>query len=81
MPKFKIGDKVIISRASTEEEDSKWDDAWVSPMNKYIGNECIITHLCENGVVILTNSGAWQYPIFVLKPVEKQMLFSFMYED
>jgi hypothetical protein len=84
--KFKVGDKVLITRASTEEEYNLWGDGWISDMDKYIGSFCVIEAVYEeDNTAYLSNAGDWAYPIFVLKNANEdksgQMLFDFMYEE
>lgn len=82
---FKVGDKVIITRASTEEEDSGgylhlWDNGWYSyGMDNMIGKTVTISHIFgKNQVLIKEDGGHYSWPMFVMKRVSNQLLFSFM---
>lgn len=45
LPKFKVGDKVKVLRASTEKEHDLWMDVWVYKMNCVINSICTITYV------------------------------------
>ncbi len=83
MMKFKVGNKVTITRASTKDEDyDSWNTQWCSEMNKYIGTMQTINHLnvlfnsCR-----FENMWSWNFPLFVLRRKEEQLLFEFMYDE
>jgi hypothetical protein len=87
IPKFEVGDKVRILRASTDEEYDLWGDAWCdSWMGENIGKVLIVNDLqnwdnCYEYCKYRLN-GYW-YPEFVLENeirVGEQLLFSFMKE-
>ena len=87
-PKFKVGDKVKVLRASTEEEHDLWGDSWVPEMYKSIGKILTIDYIYSDEYreeydchkYSLEECG-YCYPEFVLQKVNevgKQLLFSFM---
>ena len=87
-PKFKIGDKVKVLRASTTEEHDLWGDSWIHEMSKTVGKVLTIGYVYgddyqeeyEYCKYALVESG-YAYPEFVLQKVNevgKQLLFSFM---
>lgn len=89
-PKFKVGDKVKVLRASTDKEYDLWGDSWVDEMDESIGKFLMIDYIyCsdwqneyEYCKYSLKESG-YAYPEFVLEKgtcVEQQLLFEFMEE-
>lgn len=86
-PKFKVGDKVRVLRASTNAEYDFWMYLWEPSMNEAIGK--VMTIVC-----ITHDTGRWgdnlypkyrfsytglNFPEFVLQiKVGQQLLFSFM---
>lgn len=85
-PKFKVGDKVRVLRASTEAEHDLWRDCWMPSMNyaigkimtvKYIGNtweDCLYLKYSFEEIDL-------NFPEFVLQKeirTGEQLLFSFM---
>jgi len=94
-PKFKVGDKVKVLRASTKAEHDLWMDSWASEMNGAIGKEGIIVH-CNNNeywglgkccpkymLEINGMSCGYSFPEFVLQneiQVGQQLLLEFMVE-
>ena len=88
-PKFKVGDKVKVMRASTDEEYDLWRDVWMPEMGDVIGEICIIGYCNPNGhwdsndlypKYTLDKCGL-NFPEFVLQKVNevgKQLLFDFM---
>lgn len=92
-PKFKIGDKVKVLRASTDEEEYLWMDVWVHEMNNNIGNSytitcCINNEVWQEGATYpkykLDNPVCYKnFPEFVLQKdvaIGRQLLFDFMRE-
>ena len=89
-PKYKIGDRVRITRASTEEEYDLWWDCWNREMTLTINRVVTICFIDMSG----KRDGAkfckyafketdYNYPEFVLEPEVKvgdQLLFPFMSE-
>ena len=87
-PKFKVGDKVKVMRASTKKERDLWGDSWMPDMDKAIGKVFLISYVlsddyqeeyeyCKYELV----EGGYVYPEFVLQKVNevgKQLLFEFM---
>jgi len=83
-PKFKIGDKVRVLRASTSKEHNLWGDEWVSWMDVNIGKVLIVNNLKNHGnhykYYKYSLDGCW-YPEFVLERgirIGQQLLFTFM---
>ncbi len=86
--KYKVGDKVIISRASTDAEsgygkDSLWSDGWTEEMDRDIGRIVTITSIFSGGreCYIKEDNGKWGWPMFVMIPpvkVGQQLEFPFM---
>lgn len=64
---FEKGDKVLVTRASTEGEGRKWADSWVPSMDKAIGKACEIIRINEGSITLGGKGGLWNYPPFVLK--------------
>ena len=83
-PKFKVGDKVKVLRASIDEEKHLWCDIWVGiSMDIMIGIEDTITYIYTEGDYDSPSYsfGGYIVPEFVLQKVNevgKQLLFSFM---
>lgn len=83
IPKFKVGDKVKVLRASTFDEDcTLWGDVWFPfGMDKFIGQEYIIKTVTRIEYKYpsyrLEN---YNFPEFVLQDttIGKQLLFPFM---
>ena len=87
-PKFKVGDKVRVLRASTDEEYDLWGDSWVDEMNEAVGKVLTIDYIycsdyqeeykyCKYSLV----ENGYAYPEFVLQndmQVGRQLLFEFM---
>ena len=77
IPKFKVGDKVKVIRASTDEENDLWWDSWISEMSNYIGNKYTILGRSTTGdeygatypKYCLNNGGpdTYNFPEFVLQ--------------
>ncbi len=85
-PKFKIGDKVKVLRASTLEEYNLWRDIWESEMNEVIGRVAVIESVsfscddCDYHKYMLSITH-YYFPEFVLQneiQVGQQLLFDFM---
>ena len=80
---LKVGDKVIITRASTdkEREENLWHNCWVEDnMGVWIGKTVTIREVnfgCKNEVYL--EEVSWGWPTFVMKKVDSQLLFNFMY--
>ncbi len=84
-PKFKVGDKVRVFRASTHAEERLWDDAWFTiSMDCMIGKVYEIECVCdvqqekEFTTYVL---GGYNLPEFVLQNeirIGQQLLFNFM---
>ena len=80
---LKAGDKVIITRASTdkEREENLWHNCWVEDnMGVWIGKTVTIREVnfgCKNEVYL--EEVSWGWPTFVMKKVGSQLLFNFMY--
>ena len=74
-PKFKVGDKVKVLRASTNEEEDLWGDAWVDSMNRTIGTIATITHVDYDNKFSYPkyklDSIGMSFPEFVLQAVVK----------
>ena len=91
-PKFKVGDKVRVLRASTDEEHDLWVDSWVPfSMDKYIGEVHTIIDILTYSTDFVPNpeyatyrlSNSYIFPEFVLQneiQIGQQLLFSFMEE-
>ena len=83
-PKFKVGDKVKVLRASTNEEEHLWCDVWVpDSMDIMIGKEGTIIYIYTEGNYDSPSYsfGGYTVPEFVLQKVNEvgqQLLFSFM---
>ena len=87
-PKFKVGDKVKVLRASTEEEHDLWGDSWMGEMTKRVKQVLTIEYIYCDGYqeeydyckYIMKEDG-YAYPEFVLQNdmrVGQQLLFNFM---
>ena len=72
-PKFKVGDKVKVLRASTDEEEDLWGDAWVDSMNRRINTVATILHVDYDNRFSYPkykfNSEGMNFPEFVLQAV------------
>ena len=89
-PKFKVGDKVKVLRASLEGEYDLWRDSWLVEMNSAINNEytisgCVTRRENFNEYIYkyYFDGRSYCFPEFVLQKVNevgKQLLFSFMSE-
>ena len=90
-PKFKVGDKVRVLRASTEAEHDLWMDCWIGDMNKVIGKICTITYCnsnqCYDTDIVYSKYNLKEcclnFPEFVLESeiqVGQQLLFDFAKE-
>ncbi len=90
-PKFKVGDKVKVLRASTDEEHDLWMNCWVSSMDYAIGKICTIIHCdlheCRRSDNIYPQYTLKEYslnfPEFVLQSeiqIGQQLLFDFAKE-
>ena len=83
-PKFKVGDKVKVLRASTDKEEHLWCEVWVScNMDSMIGKEYTIEFIYTEGNYDSPSYsfGSYIVPEFVLQKINevgKQLLFSFM---
>lgn len=89
-PKFKVGDRVRVMRASTKTERDLWGDSWIKEINEVVGKvltiDCIYCdgwqekhEYCKYGL----EEGGFAYPEFVLQSeirVGQQLLFSFAKE-
>ena len=77
-PKFKVGDKVKVLRASTYKESLLWRDGWVDNMNKMIGKEYVVEYVHTNRDVFpMYRLGKYNLPEFVLQnacPIGKQLM-------
>jgi len=79
---LKAGDKVIITRASTdkEREENLWHNCWVEDnMGVWIGKTVTIREVnfgCKNEVYLEEVGYGW--PTFVMEKVGSQLLFNFM---
>lgn len=67
---FKVGDTVFIERKFTEREDGmgpgrRYENSWVSSMDKLIGTTQIISDIGASGVYFV--GGSLGYPIMSLK--------------
>ena len=89
-PKFKVGDKVKVLRASTKKEHDLWGDSWTCDMSKTVGKVLTIDYTYDDDYqkkyeyckYELVESG-YAYPEFVLQNdirVGQQLLFNFMRE-
>ena len=86
-PKFKVGDKVKVMRASTKKERDLWGDSWEKyEMDRIIGEISTIDYVYQEEYeyckYALAESG-YAYPEFVLQKanvVGQQLLFDFMEE-
>lgn len=89
IPKFKVGDKVKVLRASTKEEHDLWLDSWVYEMDFAIGNKYTIIRCLTSGLeegalypkYTLDDNSYCNFPEFVLENemnIGQQLLFSFM---
>lgn len=87
-PKFKVGDKVKVLRASTEAEQNLWKDPWMYSMNRVVGEICTITYCNPNTYwdsdeiypKYVLDKCSLNFPEFVLKKeieVGEQLLFDF----
>ena len=88
-PKFKVGDRVRVMRASTDEEHDLWHDCWMPEMDDVIGKVMIITYVTHDTDMWgdslypkynLLETGL-NFPEFVLQNeirVGQQLLFNFM---
>ena len=85
-PKFKVGDKVKVMRASTDEEYDLWKDSWMLSMNCAIGKIMTIKYVNPNGNLYPKYSFeeiGLNFPEFVLQNdmrVGQQLVFNFMEE-
>ena len=91
-PKFKVGDKVKVLRASTEEEHDLWMDTWMPSMNDAIGKVCTIRY-CDSNDYWNSDTKYPKYhlkeynsnfPEFVLQSkiqIGQQLLFDFAKEE
>lgn len=85
-PKFKVGDKVKVLRASTDEEHDLWKDSWGHGMDKYIGKVLTViavlnTEDCYKAYKYCLSDIRLNFPEFVLQNeirIGQQLLFSFM---
>ena len=79
---LKVGDKVIITRASTKKErkEKLWYGWWVEDdMDDWIGKTVIIREVgyCGKNQAYLEEVG-YGWPTFVMEKVGSQLLFNFM---
>ena len=89
-PKFKVGDKVKVLRASTDEEGKLWGDSWCGYMGTNIGKVMTIDKSLnyDNNYMyykykLKEDKGGYWYPEFVLQKKDvkgEQLLFEFMKE-
>ena len=88
-PKFKVGDKVKVLRASSPVEYDLWKDIWKMGMSKVIGEVCTITYCNPNThwdsdtvyPKYQLDKCSLNFPEFVLQKVNEvgeQLLFEFM---
>jgi len=91
-PKFKVGDKVRVLRASTSKERYLWGDSWCPlGMNDYIGKvltissvHCDILQQSYEYCKYAMRESSYNYPEFVLQKITvkgQQLVFSFMEEE
>jgi len=67
MSKFKIGDKVLVTRMAKTHENG-WDNGWVPEMNKLVGKISKVTEIGDDGRGIRLED-YFYYPEFVLEKV------------
>lgn len=82
--KFKAGDRVLITRASTQEERNNelWRNCWTGKMDEYIGKIVTIKEIIENKPnEVRIEEHCYGWPTFVMRKVDSQLLFDFMYKD
>lgn len=88
-PKYKLGDRVKITRASTEGEHDLWMDSWNEEMDYTIGMVVtikIVNEMHKNSAKFCKYRFveiSFNYPEFVLEPeisvsVGEQLKFDFM---
>ena len=85
-PKFKVGDKVRVMRASTDEEYDLWKDTWAGDMSEYIGKvltviEVLNTEDYYKAYKYYLSDINLNFPEFVLQNeirIGQQLLFNFM---
>lgn len=89
LPKFKVGDKVRVLRASTQEEYGMWKDSWMPSMNRVVGKVMTINYVYLNDYPqnhtlypkYRFEGIGLNFPEFVLEneiQVGRQLLFDFM---
>lgn len=86
LPKFKVGDKVRVLRASTDAEHDLWMDGWNPRMSGYIGKVLTViavlnTDDYHKAYKYYLSDVRLNFPEFVLQnetQVGQQLLFSFM---
>lgn len=77
--KFKIGDRVLVTRASTEDEYYLWNNSWIVDMNRTIGKICTICQVSNIYKGIYTyrfEEYSFSFPEFVLRrPIKSKQLY------
>jgi len=67
MSKFKIGDKVLVTRMAKDHENG-WNNSWAPEMNKLVGEISKVTEIGDGGRGIRLED-YFYYPEFVLEKV------------
>lgn len=67
MSKFKVGDKVLVTRMAKDNENG-WNNSWAPEMNKLVGEISKVTKIGDDGRGIILEDNFY-YPEFVLKKV------------
>ena len=71
MSKFKVGDKVLVTKAAISHERS-WENSWVSPMNNAVGKILTIKGFTGDGEQVYFKEEfvkGYLFPLFVLEKV------------
>jgi hypothetical protein len=86
-PKFKVGDKVRVLRASTVAEHDLWHDSWEPSMNSAVGKIMTILYVdsndCSSYPKYSLEGMGMNFPEFVLEKeirIGQQLVFAFMKE-
>lgn len=68
---IKVGDKVRVTRKA-ENHEGGWCEFWVKPMNRFVGEEVLVTKdheesgfYCGEGFIF----GTFNFPYFVLEKI------------
>jgi len=85
-PKFKVGDKVKVLRASTAAEHDLWMDSWPPRMDKYIGKVLVVLEVLNTENIYKSykyhlSDVRLNFPEFVLQDevrIGEQLVFDFM---